>query len=102
MILKWNKIPLIKADDFYKDLANYIEKWFDTSNCDEGRTKKQFVKKTKKQMTIIIIIIIGLVKDEKRSKVIRNFTTSAPKIYVSIVQKNDHEIAESEFKKAKE
>ena len=105
MILKWNKIPLIKADDFYKDLANYIEKWFDTSNCDEGRTKKQFVKKLKKQMTIIIIIIIiiiGLVKDEKRSKVIRNFTTSAPKIYVSIVQKNDHEIAESEFKKAKE
>ena len=48
MILKWNKIPLIKADDFYKDLANYIEKWFDTSNCDEGRTKKQFVKKNQK------------------------------------------------------
>ena len=48
MILKWNKIPLIKADDFYKDLANYIEKWFDTSNCDEGRTKKQFVKKKPK------------------------------------------------------
>ena len=56
----------------------------------------------KKTKQIIIIMIIGLLKDEKRSKLIRNFTKSAPKIYVSIVQKNDHEIAESEFKKAKE
>lgn len=56
----------------------------------------------KKTKQIIIIMIIGLLKDEKRSKLIRNFTKSAPKIYVSIVQKNYHEIAESEFKKAKE
>ena len=41
----------------------------------------------KKTKQITIIIIIGLLKDEKRSKLIRNFTKSAPKIYVSIVQK---------------
>ena len=65
------------------------------------KEEQKTVHKKTKQITIIIMII-GLLKDEKRSKLIRNFTKSAPKIYVSIVQKNDHEIAESEFKKAKE
>ena len=25
----------IKTKGFYKDIANDVEKWFDTSNCDE-------------------------------------------------------------------
>ena len=25
----------IKTDDFYKDIANDVERWFDTSNYDE-------------------------------------------------------------------
>ena len=50
------------------------------------KEEQKTVHKKTKQITIIIIII-GLLKDEKRSKLIRNFTKSAPKIYVSIVQK---------------
>ena len=26
----------IETEDFYKDIANYVEKWFDTSNFDES------------------------------------------------------------------
>ena len=26
----------VKTEDFYKDIANSVEKWFDTSNCDEN------------------------------------------------------------------
>ena len=50
------------------------------------KEEQKTVHKKTKQITIIIIII-GLLKDEKRSKLIRNFSKSAPKIYVSIVQK---------------
>ena len=50
------------------------------------KEEQKTVHKKTKQITIIIMII-GLLKDEKRSKLIRNFTKSAPKIYVSIVQK---------------
>ena len=42
----------IKTEDFYKDIANDAERWFDTSNYDEnkngkrslplGKTKKKF------------------------------------------------------------
>ena len=38
----------IKTEDFYKDIANDVEKWFDTSNYDE-KIKDRFQQvKTKK------------------------------------------------------
>ena len=33
-------IPLIKTNDFYKDIANHVEKRFGTSNFDEKKKKK--------------------------------------------------------------
>ena len=61
----------IKTDDFYKDIANYVEKRFDTSNykCDRplltGKNKK----------------VIGLMKDELGGSVITEFVALRPKTY---------------------
>ena len=61
----------IKTEDFYKDIANDVEKRFDTSNyeCDRplptGKNKK----------------VIGLMKDELGGKVITEFAALRPKTY---------------------
>ena len=61
----------IKTEDFYKDIANDVEKRFDTSNyeCDRplptGKNKK----------------IIGLMKDELGGRVITEFVALRPKTY---------------------
>ena len=46
----------IKTDDFYKDIANNVEKWFDTSNYDENDKRLLQIGKNKK--------VVGLFKDE--------------------------------------
>ena len=61
----------IKTEDFYKDIANDVEKSFDTSNyeCDRplptGKNKK----------------VIGLMKNELGGKVITEFVTLRSKTY---------------------
>ena len=61
----------IKTKDFYKDVANDVEKRFDTSNyeCDrplpKGKSKK----------------VIGLTKDELGGRVITEFIALSPKTY---------------------
>ena len=61
----------IKANDFYKDIANDVEKRFDTSNYEvntplpTGENKK----------------VIGLMKDELGGKIITEFVTLRPKTY---------------------
>ena len=61
----------IKTEDFYKDIANDVEKMFDTSNyeCDRplptGKNKK----------------VIGLMKDELGGRVIMEFVALRPKTY---------------------
>ena len=61
----------IKTEDFYKDIANDVEKRFDTSNyeCDRplltGKNKK----------------VIGLMKDELGGRIIKEFITVRPKTY---------------------
>ena len=37
-----------KTEDFYKDIANDIEKWFDTSNYDEDDKRPLPIGKIKK------------------------------------------------------
>ena len=62
-------IMRIKTEDFYKDIANDVEKRFDTSNyeCDRplptGKNKK----------------VIGLMKDELGGRVITEFVALRPK-----------------------
>ena len=61
----------IKTEDFYKDVANDVEKRFDTSNyeCDRplptGKNKK----------------VIGLMKDELGGRIVTEFVVLRPKTY---------------------
>ena len=61
----------IKTNDFYKDIANDVEKRFDTSNYEVNRPLP--MGKNKK--------VIGLMKDELRGKIITEFVTLRPKAY---------------------
>ena len=61
----------IKTNDFYKNIANDVEKRFDTSNYEVNRPLP--TGKNKK--------VIGLMKDELGGKVITEFVTLRPKTY---------------------
>ena len=61
----------IKTNDFYKDIANDVEKRFDTSNYEVNRPLPKG--KNKK--------VIGLMKDELGGKIITEFATLRPKTY---------------------
>ena len=61
----------IKTEDFYKDIANDVEKRFDTSNYEVDRPLS--TGKNKK--------VIGLMKDELGGRVITEFVALRPKTY---------------------
>ena len=61
----------IKTEDFYKDIANDVEKRFDTSNYEVDRPLP--TGKNKK--------VTGLMKDELGGKIITEFVTLRPKTY---------------------
>ena len=61
----------IKTEDFYKDIANDVEKRFDMSNHEVNRPLP--TGKNKK--------VIGLMKDELGGKIITEFVTLRPKTY---------------------
>ena len=62
----------IKTEDFYKDIANDVEKRFDTSNYEVDRPLP--TGKNKK--------VIGLMEDELGGKIITEFVTLRPKTVV--------------------
>ena len=61
----------IKAEDFYKDIANNVGKRFDTSNYEVDRPLPTGKNKN----------VIGLMKDELGGKIISEFITLRPKAY---------------------
>ena len=61
----------IKIEDFYKDIANDVDKIFDKSNYEVNRPLP--TGKNKK--------VIGLMKDELGGKIIAEFVTLRPKTY---------------------
>ena len=65
-------IMSIKTEDFYKDIANDVEKRFDTSNYEVDRPLPRG--KNKK--------LIGLMKDELGGRVIMEFVALRPKTYI--------------------
>ena len=65
----------IKTEDFYKDIANDVEKRFDTPNYDVNRPLP--TGKNKK--------VIGLMKDELGGKIITEFVTLRPKTYSYLI-----------------
>ena len=80
-------IPLIKTKDFYEDIANDVEKRFDTSNYEVDRPLP--MGKNKK--------IIGLMKDERGGKIMIEFVALRPESYAYTVDVDKN----NEVKKAK-
>ena len=78
-------IMSIETDDFYKDIANDIEKRFDISNYEVNRPLPTGNNKK----------VIGLMKDELGGKIITEFVTLRPKTYLYLTDDN------KEDKKAK-
>ena len=63
----------IKTDDFYKDINNDVDKWFDTSNYDENVNRPLEIGKNKK--------VIGKFKDELGGKIMTEFCALRAKAY---------------------
>ena len=70
----------IKTEDFYKDIANDVEKWFDTSNCDEDDKRPLPVGKNKQ--------VIGLFKYELGGKTMEEFFGLRAKTYAYLMDDN--------------
>ena len=80
-------ILLIITEDFYKDIADDIERWFDTSNYDENGDRPLPIGKNKK--------VTGLMKDELGGKIMKEFCGFRAKTYEYLMDDD------SEKKKAK-
>ena len=63
----------IKIEDFYKDIANDLERWFDASNYDEKDKIPLSIGKNKK--------VIDMFKDELGSKIMIEFCALRAKAY---------------------
>ena len=63
----------IKTEDVYKDIADDVKKWFDTSNYSEDDTKRLPRGMNKK--------VIELMKDELRGKIVTEFAALRLKTY---------------------
>ena len=77
----------IKTEDCYKDIANDVERWFDTSNYDEKDERPLPIGKNKK--------VIGLFKDELDEKIMTEFCALRGKAYAYLKEDG------TEYKKAK-
>ena len=69
----------IEIEDFYEDITNDVERWFDTSNYDENETGKRPlpIGKNKK--------VIGLFKDELEGKIMEKFCALRAKTYAHLI-----------------
>ena len=67
----------IITEDLYKDFANGVEKWFDTSNYDEDDNRPLPLGKNKK--------VIGLFKDELGGKMVIEFFGLRAKTYAFLM-----------------
>ena len=84
-------IPLITAVDLYKILSTILK---------DGLTH-QVMMKVEKSPLPTGKTKIGLMKDERRGKIITKFVTTTPKINVYRVQKDCHKIEGFELLKSK-
>ena len=61
-----NNVAHIKTEDFYEDIADDVEKWFDTWNYRENDNRPLLIDWNEK--------IINLFKDELGGKIMKEFT----------------------------
>ena len=67
----------IKTEDFYKDIANNVERWLDTSDYDENDKRPLAVGMNKK--------VIALFKDELGRKIMEGFRAFRAKTYACLI-----------------
>ena len=77
----------IITEDFFEDISNDVEAWYDTSNYDENDKRPIPIGKNKK--------IIGLFKDELGGRIMKEFCALRAKTYSYLMDDN------SEVKKSK-
>ena len=63
----------IKTEDFYKDIANNVEKWFEASNYSKDDSRPLPIGWNKK--------VISLFKDELGGKIMKGFVGLRTKTY---------------------
>ena len=86
----------IKTEDFYKDIANDVERWFGTSNYDEKDNRPLLIGKNKK--------VIDKFKDEIDGKIMTKFCGLRTKVYSFLIDgysDDDYEKNRITNKKAK-
>ena len=77
----------IFIEDFFEDINNDVERWFDTSNYDENDKRPLQIGVNKK--------VIGMLKDELGGKIMEKFFALRAKTYTYLMEDD------SEMKKAK-
>ena len=70
----------IKTEDFYKDIAGDVERWFDTSNYDKNDKRPLKTGINKK--------VIGMFKDELGGKIMIEFCALRAKTYAFLLDDN--------------
>ena len=75
-------VMYIKTEDFYKDIANDVERLFDTSNYDKKDERPLPIGKNKK--------VIGLFKDELGGKIMTEFCALKAKTYAFKLDDREH------------
>ena len=73
----------IKTQDFYKDISNDVEKWFDTSNYNKNDERPLRIGVNKE--------VIGKFKDKLGGKIIKEFCGLRAKTYAYLLD-DDNEI----------
>ena len=83
-------VMMIETNDFFKDINNDVEIWFDTSNFDKNDNRPLLINKNKK--------VIGKFKDELGGKIISEFCALKAKTYAYRLD-NDNEVKKAKATK---
>ena len=89
-------IMQIKTEDFYNNINNDVDKWFDTSNYDKNDNRPLKIGKNKK--------VISMFKDELSGKIVTEFCALRAKAYSFLIDdysQEDYEKNKIINKKAK-
>ena len=70
-------VMYIETEDFYKDIADDVERWFDTSNYDKNDKRPLSIGKNKK--------VIAMFKDELGGKIVIKFCALRAKAYSFLI-----------------
>ena len=86
-----NFVIYTQTDYFCKDIADDVEKWFDTSNYDKNDKKPLPIDKNKE--------IVGLFKDELNENIMKEFVAPRTKTYAYLMEDDSEHKKEKATKK---